>query len=412
MHAGVPSRFRHPLHDPDPVIARQYRVLFDGPLMPAHPAQVDLLAASLMRGDPAADEWLRYVREQRGPLRDTARSDDPEQLFERALSDGIDAIADAPAPLIALLRQTEVVPLWVDEAMLRDGACALRRTGLFGHIVLAHFGLMGGYRSATVAKSLTLTGRLRYGAPERLIETGRFITRVTEPGALLPHLDGYRAALKVRLVHAHVRHALALSPAWSVEHDGIPINQADMLATNLLFSVGLVVGCRALGFRFTPDEKLAIVHLWRYAGYLLGIDEALLPADWPSGLRALYLVSVSQPDPTEDSVELARALHHIPLTFAKTPLRRKLANVQMDIRASLTRALLGDEAADQLKLPKSRVPGVVPALVSVIRTAERVRELLPGADRAALRAGDRLLKAAQASLDAELKAAKQRDRAA
>lgn len=396
MLPAVPRRYRHPIDDPDPVLARRYRELFDTGL-DAPAAQVDALARALSRGDPAADAWVAYVRGQ--PARATG-------MLERALRDGSAAVPEAPPALCALLAESEAVPAWVDRARLVFGGRVLRRVGLFGHFVLADFGLMGGYRSAAVARSLSLTGRLRDGAPERLIETGRFVTCVTEPGALWPGEEGYRAAVRIRVVHAHVRHALASAPGWSVEEWGVPISQADMLATNLLFSMGLVVGARQLGFHFRADEVDAVVHLWRYAGYLLGIEEALLPSDEAGALRAMYLVGVSQPGPSDESVVLARALHRIPLTFADRPWKQRLARVEMGLRASLTRRMLGEEASAELGLPRSAMRHCVPLLVGAIRGAERLRTRVPGADELTARAGDVVLKAAQRALAAKMRARK------
>ena len=129
MNRATPRRFRNPLRDPDPVLARQYRRLFDRPVPAPEPAQVEALAGALMIGDPLADAWAAEAR--RLPREASAR------LFERALSQGTSALDDAPAALRALVTQLEDVPRWVDRRLLDAGGRAFRRTGLLGFFVLS-----------------------------------------------------------------------------------------------------------------------------------------------------------------------------------------------------------------------------------------------------------------------------------
>jgi hypothetical protein len=392
---AIPSRFRHPVDDPDPVVAKQYRRLFDRDVSGASTAEIDSFARALMRGDPLADGWLaRAVELPRAESR---------RLFELAASRGIDRVTEAPSELCALFRQLEATPTWVDPEQLVLGARAFRRAGLLGMFVLSDFGLLAGYRSAAIAKTLTMTGKLRYGAAERLIQTGHFVTVATDPGTLRPGGSGYVAAARVRLVHAAVRRALSRAPAWNCAAWGLPINQADMLSTNLLFSIGFLEGCKCWGLRFSDDEMRAVLHLWRYIGYLLGIEEPLLPVDIDGALRSLYMVAVSQPEPDADSIELARALYEVPLTFAKTARARRIVQLEMGLRVSMTRRMLGDEGVDQLGLPRSRMAAFVLPLSLTIRGFEALRERLPFASYAAYRAGDYVLRRGQTVLDGALR---------
>jgi ER-bound oxygenase mpaB/B'/Rubber oxygenase, catalytic domain len=376
----IPSRFRHPVNDPDPALVAHYRRLFAHGVGVPLPEQVSGLAHALQRADPLADAWC-------------ADSRGGEGLFELALQRKLPR--DAPASLRALFEQLETIPLWVDADKLRLGARTARRPGLIGNFVLADFALMGGYRSAAIAKTLVSTGKLSTTTAKRLIHTGRFVHAVSVPGAILPGGAGYLQTVRVRMVHAHVRHALLESPGWDRARWGIPINQADSLGTNLLFSTGFLEGCKQWGLRFTNDEEEALVHLWRYVGYLMGIEESLLPVDAAGGRRALFMVGVSQPSPDEDSRKLARALYEVPLTFQRSPALRRAARFEMALRLGMTRRLLGDESVDQLGLPRSPYGGLIPPIVGVIRGVERVRVSVPGATAAAYRVGDYAIRASQ-----------------
>jgi hypothetical protein len=394
MRSALPTRYRHPLDDPDPALARQYDALFARGLSPPPQDQIDLLAQALMRGDPLAEAWLRVSR--------TLGREESARLLEQASTHGVDSLHAAPSELVALFRQLETVPSWVSPEKLRLGAMAYRRTGVLGHFVLSDFGLMGGYRSSAVAKTLMMTGKLRYGAAERLIHTGRFVTAATNVGEILPGTPGYASTIRVRMVHAMVRSALLASPRWRTDAWGLPINQSDTLGTNLLFSIGLLEGCKQWGLCFHDAEIDAIVHLWRYIGYLIGIDEALLPTDEASARRALYAVGVSQPEPDQDSRELARALYEVPLSFERPAWVRRIIRGEMALRLAMTRRILGDEGVDQLGLPQSQLGPLLPPIVGLIGAFERARQRIPGASYAAYRVGDFLTKKGGELLDAEL----------
>lgn len=388
---AAPSRFRHPIDGPDPLAIQYY-----GRFMKTRDAepwreQADHLAASLWHGDPLADAWVAATvalgRSQAG------------DLFERALARGVGAVPDAPSELRALFEHLETVPLWVDPKCLELGCRTFRRTGPIASFVLSGFSLMGGYRSSAVVKPLIMTGNLRNSASRRLLDTGRFVMAVTEPGLLRQSQPGYQACARVRLLHAHIRHGLARSPEWHAEAWGLPINQADMVGTNLLFSLGFLIGARALGIAFSSEEAHSVIHLWRYAGYLLGVDEKLLPASEREAERTMYLVGASQPPPDDDSIELAHALCREPLDRASTEPQRRRARAEIALRTSISRVLLGDMAADELKLPKSALRFGVRGLVPFVSLLEGLRKTAPFGNEIAYRAGDKWIKNAMAELE-------------
>ena len=67
-------------------------------------------------------------------------------------------------------------------------------------------------------------------------------------------------------------------------------------------------GIANLGIKLTHEEKSLMQYFWRYAGYVLGVDEALLPASLDEQeMLALQLVTHLY-SPTPDSEKLAKAL--------------------------------------------------------------------------------------------------------
>ncbi|MCS6798822.1 MAG: DUF2236 domain-containing protein [Myxococcota bacterium] len=349
--------------------------------------RADLYVRMLGQGDDLADAAVRAL-DALGPERGRA-------LLDRALALGREAVPDAPPALHALLAHVEEVPAWVDFERLDHGARVYWRTGPLGPLVLSALSLMNGYHASAAVKPLLFTGRLDRMARRRLAETGRYVSDVCAVGSLRRGARGYRASVKVRLVHARIRVALRHAPDWDTAAWGVPINQADMAATIHSFSTAVLYGTRRLGMRYRPDEADALVQLWRYAGYLNGVDPALLSATEADALEWADLFDLVQPGPDEGSLRLAAALRATNLERASGPLQHALAPWVLRLHDGITRATAGDAKADALGIPRDPWQGrLVAATRLVVGLAERLREWLPGATTLAAQLGARLHEAA------------------
>ena len=85
--------------------------------------------------------------------------------------------------------------------------------------------------------------------------------------ALLPHGTGWRTCLHVRVLHAKVRYAILSRKGrkkWNSQELGIPINQEDMAATLLAFSINVIAGINLIaGGPLADQEQLDYLALWR-----------------------------------------------------------------------------------------------------------------------------------------------------
>jgi len=137
----------------------------------------------------------------------------------------------------------------------------------------------GGADAASEAAAAAARGRRR--SRERLLDTGGFLACCVAPpppspagaasapaaAALRPGGRGWRAALRVRALHAKVRRRLRASGDWNLERDGVPINQEDMAATLLAFSANVLLGIEIVAGRPLPAaEQRDYLALWRYLG--------------------------------------------------------------------------------------------------------------------------------------------------
>jgi hypothetical protein len=383
MSTPLPSRFSDPSRR-EPLSWLQ-RLYYGGDPHPT-PEQGALLGRLLLVGDPLADALIAHWLAQPGGFGAGRKQ------LDLALEQGLQAVTDAPAPLRALFEQLERVPLWLDPARVELGRRSGARVGLAGSYVLGCMALMGGYRFSATTKPLVFTGALERKTSRRLDETAKYVCDVYAPGGMDRFGPGFASTVRVRMMHALVRHAAGTSERWRSEEWGLPINQADMLGTNLLFSVVYLTGLRAMGMRFTRGEADAVVHLWRYIGYLMGVDESLLPATELEGRRIGYAMFKSQPGADDDSRRLAKALADAPFAHARSEFHKRLIGLDVRYRLGLSRALLGNAIADELALPNDAWKYAI-ALTTPPRFAlETLRRVVPGMTDLAVKLGEHSLK--------------------
>jgi hypothetical protein len=266
----------------------------------------DALGQALWRGDVLADAVASWML-QEGMTPAMA-------LVERALAHGIQAVPEAPPALRDFMLSVSARPPWLDERKMARGARFLQSTGFHGMMVLRDAGLMAGYQASAINQTLVMTGALHKGAHRRVAETGTWWLACTDDGGMAPHAEGFKLTLRVRLMHAVVRVRLGGSPQWDMGKLGLPINQVDMQATYLAFSVVQLLALRTTGVLISPRQSEGVMQLWRYIGWLMGVEDELLCTDEQQGRVLLYRNLISQAPADDTSMALGRALMDEPLT--------------------------------------------------------------------------------------------------
>ena len=370
-----PHRFRDP-RQPSPAAARIVKLV---PGFRPDDALIDGYRRAHFEGDELADELVQWMHR--------SGFQQAKALFDRALEHGIASVGNPPAPLRAFFEEVEAVPVWLDrEALSR--ACAVADRAALGHnYVLFSVSLLAGYLSAGITKTLVATGELEKMAARRIGETSKFLEDIYRSRTLERGSDGFKSTIRVRLMHAFVRHKL-LRSGWECDRWGVPINQADMAGTVLSFSISYLLGLRALGFIFSKRERADLIHLWRYVGRLLGVEGSLLPATERESLQLLWLAAASQEGPDEDGRALARALLRVPEAYrADGLLGGLLTRFDTSFAAGFTRWFVGDEAADGLGLPDDLWKYALYAIAPVNLCGAALRLAWPGAEHLTSRLG-------------------------
>ncbi|WP_121255136.1 oxygenase MpaB family protein [Nocardioides ferulae] len=333
---ATPTRFA-----PDPRWSRRAAAplrLVAGPGALPTPAELDALRAGLVRRDEPAAALVRAMREQRTVTMPQIRE---------ALEHG--PAADAAPELRDLFALVERRPDWVDDALLERGARVCRTMGLDAGTVLAYGSLLGGYRTAAALEPLARTGRLTGEETLRRIgETTAWWRAVTAPGGLARDAEGWRLAVHVRIMHAFVNDQLERDPTWPWAERGVPINQYDQASTLGVFSTSFLLHARLLGVRVSRRDGAAVMHLWSYVGWLMGVDEEWLPRTEREGRRLLYHFLSHDPPPDDNSRTLARALIDM---SDLAPVGRWRRRYERERALSAGTFLLGPAAMRDLGLP-------------------------------------------------------------
>lgn len=304
-----------------------------------------LIGRRFMQRDEAGAALVRAMR---------SREDDRPTMrqFQQALAHGIETVEHAPAALRDFFATVDDTPPWVDFALVNEGARAYRRFGRSAADVLLQLSLLGGYRFGGPSDLLVATGALAGDTTRRRLgETQKWGIAVSEHDAMLRDGEGFRLTVHVRLMHAMVNHRFESGDRWDSARWGLPINQSDQAATLGLFNGALLLGVRALGVRVTPRDSLAIMHLWKYVGWVMGVPEDWL-FDTERDQHAFnYHVLLAQEDVTPAGAELANGILEAQgtLHFRRLPrLGRAWTRARL---LSMLRPFLGRRGMHDLGLP-------------------------------------------------------------
>ena len=249
--------------------------------------------------------------------------------------------------VIDFARQIRQPPAWFNRELAERGQQFFLRNCSLSSTVIFHYTLLLGYGFQQLNEVLMKTQYLSSADLDltyrRLIETTQMIaTAVSGP---IDNFDQtFTDVIRVRLLHGMVRHKIMKHRRASM--DDIPINQEDSLITLLGFSFSLL-HCMEdrMNIPVSDDEKEAYLHLWRYIGWLIGIEEEFL--HYLSSYRLARIMSESifyhfyLPSPISKHM-----VHHALMALYS----QHLLPVSFNFHLGIAQRLLGDEIALALDL--------------------------------------------------------------
>jgi len=271
--------------------------------------------------------------------------------LELGLTEGSGAVSEAPPALRDFLETIEATPDWVDWDRVERGQRVYHRFGQNAGDVLLQLSLIGGYRFGGPTDLLVATGGLAGDTTlRRLAETQHWTLSLSLPGALRPHAEAWRLTAHVRVMHELVNEAFL--PRWDPERWGLPINQADQAATLGLFDATVLLGVRLLGVRVTRRDAADVMHLWKYVGWLLGVEEQFLVDDETARNRLNYHLLRAQAGLTEAGPRLAQQLLEAQTRRHYARLPRLRGRYERERLLSMLTVFLGPRSMRELGLPR------------------------------------------------------------
>lgn len=333
---------------------------------------VDQYLEYLQKGDPLADDLIAcFNRMPRGH---------GSRMLHQAIVGGIDSVDDPPPELVALFRQLDHIPFWVDWDRMYLASAKILRNGWLSALSLATYAIPHTYL-ATGNRPLMLTGSLLHSTAHRYALSARFVTEAFLPGNLRREADGFRFAVMVRIMHARARQAIMQSGQWSSNNLELPLNQTHMAMGILFFSYYVIQGMRMLGARVTDRELSSVQLTWRYVAHLFGINPEMVPVS-EEEVRHLIDVAYSlEWDPDDNTRQLIQSLMKSAPEFSGITNER-VAEQFVKFLYALSRNVLGDRLADQLGYPASRYRLRSWALIRLTWIFERFPALVPSRVRA------------------------------
>lgn len=300
-------------------------------------------------GDDDADEIIRKLVEQEGVT------------FLRHLMPFLSdyqniSFLSQPQILQEFLSANATFPTFFDKKKLIRATNFYRENQQNIGLILGLYSLPYCYLGADGAKVLYFSERIRNDTYKRLLETGSFLKAVMNYDAWSEQRI-FAICLKIRLLHAAIRYFTLQSNRWDMAW-GYPINQEDMLGTNMAFSLIVLRGMEKLGYTVDESYENAYLNTWNVIGCLLGVKFEILPNNYLEAVKIDKLIAARQFRQSLEGQVLTSSLIQVIRGFAPNQLTADLLQEQ-------SRMLLGEKYTKLLGIPETNIPN---ALLKVYNT--------------------------------------------
>jgi hypothetical protein len=217
--------------------------------------------------------------------------------------------------------------------------------------VLGFYSLPYCYAFAAGAQVLVRSQRILDQIGERLGENTRFVLDIFKPRAFTSQDEAFLTCAKVRLIHAYSRFFIRkYAKDWSPDF-GEPINQEDLLGTNLAFSHIVLRGMTKLGMSPSAKEHQAVLRYWKWIGGLMGIEPSLWPSTAKEAFELDRLIRKRHLKASDAGKKLTKAL----LEFYQKNIPDSFLTGQLE---GLLSYFLGKEASKAVGISgQTQVPG-------------------------------------------------------
>jgi len=318
-------------------------------------------------GDPLADSVVASL--------EGASADDAHKIIRQAIEEGPSAVQNAPAEVQQFAEWARDVPYWVDFDMMRHGSELFTRNAALIPTIVSCMALPLGY-STQSAKTLYTTSVMSGYATKRLRETNRQIFEVGVKDGLKPGANGWQICLQVRMIHAIIRNKIKSQVDWDYASYGEPLHNVHLSMLATVLGSYIIEGLNKLRRPMTELEQEGYITIWKYGGYLMGVQDEMLTSSHAEGMRHLQLIFDCELDPSKESISLIHELFNSvgPVGQINDPVQaQRVTNIVM----SLAREFIGNDLADKLELPAGHPSFTHAAFMAIIESEKFLHHFSP-----------------------------------
>ena len=328
----------------------------------SNPELADKYIEHTLIGDPEADFLVNAIA--------AADQDQQAEFIRAGMDEDAEALRSAPPAVGKFFDRISAPPEWFDPQVVYAGC---RKFHAYSDLFLTAFVtdiIVRGF-TTLISQSFFITGRLTDRGVRRLRQNIRHLLEIMLPGGLERHGEGWKLSVRIRLVHARVRQQLLVSEDWDQEAHGMPLSAAHIALASCNFSGMMLWAAGRIGARLNDEERASFMQIWRYTAWLMGVPDALIFRDEAEAREIFRVGYMCEPPFGVEAIAMANSvINSAPLVIGIEDKDERKALLSYGYR--LSRALLGDELADQLMFPKSRTTG---ALV-YLRLRRRIQEVI------------------------------------
>lgn len=273
------------------------------------------------------------------------------------------------------LSEAGKLPPWADPRQIARAEQVFMEHGPLSCTLLFCSSLPACYVLPHLAEVLHIAGQLEAHTEHRIRQTAAMVFPVMMRGGLSsPDGAGVAQVLKVRLIHATIRHLILqgasdtapnvsdrsqpapkglhealFAHGWDASKPGKPCNQVELAYTLLTFSYSFLQGMRKLGQGLSPEDETAYLHTWNVVGHVLGIHSELMAHTMEEAealfarIQRLGRQHAVTPDPRP---ALGRTLMQTMANSIRLPVIRH-------VPVPLTQWLIGPQAARDIGVTES-----------------------------------------------------------
>lgn len=231
-------------------------------------------------------------------LFDRAGSATVRPMFERALTRGIDTVADAPPELVEFFGHVTERPSWLDIKSADRGRLLASTASASAQRLVLGWALFETAMTADISAATGATGRFKRDSVRRYVETLRMFALAMKPDIYDPDTEVFQTVVRVRLMHALA--SRGLRRAWGDDHYlryGEPIAATSLLGFGNGPLLTRLVDHR-LGRRLSARDLDDIAMFAGWFGHLIGAPERLRARDGGEMIRSLNYIFSRGGDPS------------------------------------------------------------------------------------------------------------------